>query len=333
MQGFLSTLSLRRATQPPPLLIVELTSFYPRSPCGERHAKPWRKYHTADVSIHALLAESDRMAALTTFPALCFYPRSPCGERHVACGYWHKLHRFYPRSPCGERLTMPDLCQRYVRVSIHALLAESDLTACIASPARKSFYPRSPCGERQDIHIIWACMSRFLSTLSLRRATEVPEDQYTALSVSIHALLAESDYRSYNLCSYDPRFLSTLSLRRATRNSEPGGNLGSGFYPRSPCGERPRACRALSPRPCFYPRSPCGERRIALYRSARVLYVSIHALLAESDRAYQRYFAADESFYPRSPCGERPFTTTITICTVSFLSTLSLRRATPPFVT
>ena len=33
-------------------------------------------------------------------------------------------------------------------------------------------------------------------------------------------------------------------------------------------------------------------------------------------------------FYPRSPCGERPFTMTITICTVSFLSTLSLRRAT-----
>ena len=34
--GFLSTLSLRRAT-----------------------AKPWRKYHTADISIHALLTESD----------------------------------------------------------------------------------------------------------------------------------------------------------------------------------------------------------------------------------------------------------------------------------
>ena len=64
MQGFLSTLSLRRATQPPPLLIVELTSFYPRSPCGERHAKPWRKYHTADVSIHALLAESDARGPL-----------------------------------------------------------------------------------------------------------------------------------------------------------------------------------------------------------------------------------------------------------------------------
>ena len=33
--------------------------------------------------------------------------------------------------------------------------------------------------------------------------------------------------------------------------------------------------------------------------------ISIHALLAESDRAYQRHFAPDENFYPRSPCGER----------------------------
>ena len=39
-------------------------------------------------------------------------------------------------------------------------------------------------------------------------------------------------------------------------------------------------------------------------------------------------FSDNRHFYPRSPCGERPFITTITICTVSFLSTLSLRRAT-----
>ena len=37
-------------------------------------------------------------------------------------------------------------------------------------------------------------------------------------------------------------------------------------------------------------------------------------------------------FYPRSPCGERPYILTISICTASFLSTLSLRRATAEIV-
>ena len=55
----------------------------------------------------------------------------------------------------------------------------------------------------------------------------------------------------------------------------------------------------------FYPRSPCGERR----KKSPPMCSMRH-------------------FYPRSPCGERPCIMTITTCTVSFLSTLSLRRAT-----
>ena len=65
---------------------------------------------------------------------------------------------------------MPDLCQRYVGISIHALLAESDNTspgpkvmtpisihallaesdnsAYGALEGASDFYPRSPCGER-----------------------------------------------------------------------------------------------------------------------------------------------------------------------------------------
>ena len=36
---------------------------------------------------------------------------------------------FYPRSPCGERLTSGDLVGFSVVISIHALLAESDIAA------------------------------------------------------------------------------------------------------------------------------------------------------------------------------------------------------------
>ena len=56
----------------------------------------------------------------------------------------------------------------------------------------------------------------------------------------------------------------------------------------------------------FYPRSPCGERRDQATNNQPEQQISIHALLAESDA----------------------FTTTTTICIASFLSTLSLRRAT-----
>ena len=57
------------------------------------------------ISIHALLAESDRLNAAGAFSIKHFYPRSPCGERLGLL------------SPTDPRQT----------ISIHALLAESDL--------------------------------------------------------------------------------------------------------------------------------------------------------------------------------------------------------------
>ena len=125
-------------------------------------------------------------------------------------------------------------------------------------------------------------------------------------------------------------FLSTLSLRRATSWQYIFFHPPTDFYPRSPCGERPRIARSTSSRPWnFYPRSPCGERPICWPRSVT-----------------QR-----RNFYPRSPCGERHFVVQhllqLRIISIHallaesdsilrgweglfplFLSTLSLRRAT-----
>ncbi len=113
-------------------------------------------------------------------------------------------HRyFYPRSPCGERLLrrFPNMSLRII--SIHALLAESDGGRCP---------PRHRHG-------------RFLSTLSLRRATLSQDYTEQPTDISIHALLAESDLDA--LCARCPglKFLSTLSLRRATHNLEELGYL------------------------------------------------------------------------------------------------------------
>ena len=56
---FLSTLSLRRATKTFHCLLIPQRNFYPRSPCGERRYSGKRFMLEVDISIHALLAESD----------------------------------------------------------------------------------------------------------------------------------------------------------------------------------------------------------------------------------------------------------------------------------
>ena len=196
---FLSTLSLRRATQ-------EAIETFKRS---------W-------ISIHALLAESDpkRLQAQlhgTQFLSTLSLRRATNCSKKATNTNTH----FYPRSPCGERLAVPDLGKRDVRISIHALLAESD--AVFKHPVMEYL--------------------RFLSTLSLRRATGESNCAYLPGCISIHALLAESD--------------------PWTRLPKTGI---CDFYPRSPCGERRIPVPAGQHSFDFYPRSPCGERRPAKTR-------------------------------------------------------------------
>ena len=81
----------------------------------------------------------------------------------------------------------------------------------------KHFYPRSPCGERHSFSHAIIILVLFLSTLSLRRATVFLLRKITiTVDISIHALLAESDFKHLENRAQDLAFLSTLSLRRAT---------------------------------------------------------------------------------------------------------------------
>ena len=125
---------------------------------------------------------------------------------------------FYPRSPCGERLMVSMRSRDFSIISIHALLAESDLAPLSYIRLPDNFYPRSPCGERRDT---WQRGSRVTYVISIHallaesdlRVLEVTRNVYTdfyprspcgerprchCLSravriISIHALLAESD--------------------------------------------------------------------------------------------------------------------------------------------
>ena len=123
----------------------------------------------------------------------------------------------------------------------------------------------------------------FLSTLSLRRATCRNSQNIKGHTISIHALLAESDLYTIPETLVPRQFLSTLSLRRATWHWLWHLAHTRHFYPRSPCGERPNGCATIPNFRYFYPRSPCGERLTSVLPTIPAPAISIHALLAESD--------------------------------------------------
>ena len=169
-------------------------------------------------------------------------------------------------------------------ISIHALLAESDNTRGSKKMELNNFYPRSPCGERRFAGALRATKHKFLSTLSLRRATSSGNSCTQALPISIHALLAESDYDTSSLMQCQAKFLSTLSLRRATSKIPLHCCPITNFYPRSPCGERQSTSEILILNPLISIHALLAEsdgQRHLLDKTHR--RISIHALLAESD--------------------------------------------------
>ena len=168
------------------------------------------------ISIHALLAESDLLPFAMTITALDFYPRSPCGERPK---------RYLPC--CTSRIFLSTLSLRRattqsianlddIMLSIHALLAESDCAQSLTKSARKAFLSTLSLRRATPATRLRRESNQFLSTLSLRRATLFTIGLNRAHGISIHALLAESDLNFHHRRPCCFQFLSTLSLRRAT---------------------------------------------------------------------------------------------------------------------
>ena len=236
---FLSTLSLRRAT------------------CRNAHLET----HQRDISIHALLAESDFHWAVNIQRPAAFL--STLSLRRATNG----------RMRDAENLT----------ISIHALLAESDPSSTVIVILRKNFYPRSPCGERRQVKQTYRGGIIFLSTLSLRRATVVRTLKLTNAmlflsTLSLRRATSQQPAGTTSTTYFYPR--SPCGERQDAHNST---NANLHFYPRSPCGERRLPTALRTPHQNFYPRSPCGERQHRVGEFQGVHYISTHALLAESD--------------------------------------------------
>ena len=303
---FLSTLSLRRATC---AWCKERTSCQFLSTLSLRRATDgtvWRRWKHKDISIHALLAESDCRLWLAHHGPGYFYPRSPCGERlqnifsvnldsvflstlslrrattlrnHLSS----LIKNFYPRSPCGERRQRGGRRRPGQLISIHALLAESDGRAGDPGRQPQHFYPRSPCGERPALEKISNSLT----------------------PISIHALLAESDCQTaWPGCLPGYFYPRSPCGERPSPGHDP--RLGLYFYPRSPCGERPPWTHRPSWCSNFYPRSPCGERRIDWYATGGIMKFLSTLSLRRATRVVWDATRLHKNFYPRSPCGERP---------------------------
>ena len=138
-----------------------------------------------------------RRATSFDFCIIClpsyFYPRSPCGERQLCEGNRAAEPYFYPRSPCGERLCWFEELDQFDGISIHALLAESDLLQYGSGmytliSIHALLAESDKAGSYKILH-----RPEFLSTLSLRRATVKRAVNPLYGKISIHALLAESD--------------------------------------------------------------------------------------------------------------------------------------------
>ena len=123
---FLSTLSLRRATLFCNKILFLRQNFYPRSPCGERRPCGFCSIYTPLFLSTLSLRRATPGILARQRDAQDFYPRSPCGERLISTKKGQVLSLFLSTLSLRRATYPSDQPVMYWRISIHALLAESD---------------------------------------------------------------------------------------------------------------------------------------------------------------------------------------------------------------
>ena len=211
--------------------------FNPRTPCGVRHAMlscagPCRRFQSThslrsatgycwtrrqglSVSIHALLAECDEICNDYKNQQYGFNPRTPCGVRLSDWFSPCPANQFQSTHSLRSATCFSGIRKTCRKVSIHALLAECDSLRMKQLVDVLAFQSTHSLRSATRWTPIWRFFTRFQSTHSLRSATRGRPAACPAGWVSIHALLAECDWK--------------FSGRHRRRKS---------FNPRTPCGVR-----------------------------------------------------------------------------------------------
>ena len=148
-------------------------------------------------------------------------------------------------------------------------------------------------------------------------------------AISIHVPRAGYDMENTDEGDKRLKFLSTYPVRGTTRCQVFCVKKIEYFYPRTPCGVRPRgaadyrgnvrisihvpragydACNVAQGALYlhFYPRTPCGVRHMGVDVEAVLMAISIHVPRAGYDEQIGNIAQTDLNFYPRTPCGVRP---------------------------
>ena len=172
------------------------------------------------------------------------------------------IHALLAESDVGCLVSIPPWC-----ISIHALLAESDRGLLHHTQRARYFYPRSPCGERPPALLAGV------------------QDVYNFYPRSP---CGERQQKRRNRKT-DRLFLSTLSLRRATYFSRVYSRYGSFLSTLS--------LRRATGKPIVLHNCRCISIHALLAESDAIAIwcpstpvISIHALLAESDICEFRRF-------------------------------------------
>ena len=167
---FLSTLSLRRATYHRRHGVHRLTYFYPRSPCGERRGRAGGRLRRggflSTLSLRRATGTEVILDQEQAFLSTLSLRRATVISQATNSTARISIHALLAESDPGKvSSVLPGL------ISIHALLAESDLAACTAIASRSDISIHALLAESDPKAKSPACYN----------------------CISIHALLAESD--------------------------------------------------------------------------------------------------------------------------------------------
>ena len=133
----------------PPLLLVGLQDFNPRSPCGERLAMVAKAVATKMISIHAPRVGSDRLRQDFIEQHIIFQSTLPVWGATADQNRRHHRQRFQSTLPVWGATRTDFNPTNVIDISIHAPRVGSDFSFSLNfSFLSANFNPRSPCGER-----------------------------------------------------------------------------------------------------------------------------------------------------------------------------------------
>ena len=196
------------------------------------------KLATGQISIHALLAESDPVLVLVCAPSVISIHALLAESDNKRCKAQVRNLLFLSTLSLRRATVSPDTSSTQCKLFLSTLSLRRATPSEFKPPVQAhNFYPRSPCGERPDGLFFFGRRNRISIHALLAESDVTVLGIQHKVGISIHALLAESDNSETQA---DPEKSISIHALLAESDWDLTGGLScdDNFYPRSPCGER-----------------------------------------------------------------------------------------------